>query len=137
MKNYKIFLGFLAVAAAIATCVSPTRAQVAEAATATAAADVVGPVITKVVSTIAPKRHVHDSWLKAEVIRADANTIIVSERDNERMIHTFSFGPEIKDKMQVIADKGGYQYGDKVSILVSPDNTTIALKIFGKPSKSL
>jgi hypothetical protein len=137
MKNYKIFVGLLAVAAVMASSAKPVHAQVAEAAAATAAADVVDPIITKVVSTVTTKKHIHDNWLKADVVHADANTIIVSERDNERMIHTFSFGPEIKDKMQAIADKGGYQYGDKVSILVSPDNTTIAVKIFGKPSKSL
>jgi hypothetical protein len=137
MKNYKISIGLLAVVGALVISASPAHAQVAETAAASAAADVVGPIISKVVSTVAPKKHVHDGWLKADVVRADANTIIVSERDNERMIHTFSYGPEIKDKMQAIADKGGYQYGDKVSILVSPDNTTIALKIFGKPSKSL
>jgi hypothetical protein len=137
MKNYKILAGFFAVAAAMMISASPAHAQVAETAAATAATEIVDPVITKVISTVTPKKNTHNGWLKAQVVRADANTIIVSERDNERMIHTFSYGPEIKDKMQAIADKGGYQYGDKVSILVSPDNSTVALKIFGKPSKAL
>jgi hypothetical protein len=136
MKPYRI-LGWLAVAAAMAIFARPARAQVAEAAAATAAADVVAPIVTKVISTVAPKKDSHGNWLKAEVVRADSVTIIVHELDNERMIHTFTYGPEIKDKMQAIEDKGGYQYGDKVRILVSPDNTTVALRVFGKPSKSL
>jgi hypothetical protein len=37
--------------------------------------------------------------------------------------------------MQKIADRGGYQYGDKVSILHDPGKT-VALKVHGKPSKS-
>ena len=133
MKNYKLFAVLIA-AAALAISASPAHAQAVEAAEA---AEVAAPIISKVISTVAPKKRTQDGWLKAEVIRADANTIIVSERDNERMIHTYTYGPQIKDKMQAMADKGGYQYGDKVSILVSPENTTVALKIFGKPSKPL
>src|ERR1039457_2397344 len=133
MKNYKLFAVLIA-AAALAISASPAHAQAVEAAEA---AEVAAPIISKVISTVAPKKRPQDGWLKAEVIRADANTIIVSERDNERMIHTYTYGPQIKDKRQAMADKGGYQYGDKVSILVSPENTTVALKIFGKPSKPL
>jgi hypothetical protein len=134
MKNYRILAVLIAAAAAVAISASPAHAQAAEAAEA---AEIAAPIITKVISTVAPKKNSHANWLKAEVVRADSFTIIVHERDNERMIHTFTYGPEIKDKMQAIEDKGGYQYGDKVSILVSPDNSTIALKIFGKPSKAL
>jgi ribosomal protein L21E len=36
--------------------------------------------------------------------------------------------------MQQIVDKGGYQYGDKVTILYDP-TTQKAMKIKGKPSK--
>jgi hypothetical protein len=133
MKSYKIFAVLLAAAAALAISASPARAQAAEAA---AAAEVVEPIISKVVSVVTPKKNPRGGWLKAEVVRADANTIIVRERDNERMIHTFTYGPELKDKMQAMVDKGGYQYGDKVNILVSPENT-VALRIHGKPSKSL
>jgi len=38
--------------------------------------------------------------------------------------------------MQQIIDKGGYQYGDKVTILYEPA-TLRAMKIKGKPSKPL
>jgi len=38
--------------------------------------------------------------------------------------------------MQKIIDKGGYQYGDKVTVYYDPA-TRKAMKIKGKPSKSL
>jgi hypothetical protein len=36
--------------------------------------------------------------------------------------------------MQTIVDKGGYQYGDKVTVFYDPTSKK-ALKIKGKPSK--
>jgi hypothetical protein len=38
--------------------------------------------------------------------------------------------------MQKIVDKGGYQYGDKVTVYYDPQSHT-ALKIKGKPSRPL
>lgn len=73
-------------------------------------------------------------WLKAEVIHADANSIIVREQANERMLHTFTYSPGIKDAMQKIVDAGGYQSGDKVKILYL-QGQTVALKVHGKFSK--
>ena len=134
MKNYKI-LGFsLALAMTLALSASPARAQVAEAA---AAAEVVAPIVTKIINAVIPQPTPKGSnWLKAEVIHADAQTIIVREQKNGMMIHTFNFSPEMKDRMQAILDSGGFQYGDKVGILFMPGQT-VALRIHGKPSKPL
>jgi hypothetical protein len=133
MKNYKI-LGFsLALAMTVALSPSPARAQVAEAA----AAEVVAPIVTKIINAVIPQPTPKGSnWLKAEVIHADAQTIIVREQKNGMMIHTFNFSPEMKDRMQAILDSGGFQYGDKVGILFMPGQT-VALRIHGKPSKPL
>lgn len=79
-----------------------------------------------------PPKHV---WLKAEVIHADANSIVVREQADSRRIHTFTYSPNIKDAMQQLADQGGYQNGDIVKILYEPGQT-VALKIRGKPSNS-
>jgi hypothetical protein len=38
--------------------------------------------------------------------------------------------------MQQIVDKGGYQYGDKVTVFYDPSSEK-ALKVKGKPSKSI
>ncbi len=136
MKNYKI-LGFsLALAMALTLSASPTRAQVPQAVE-TAAATVVAPIVTKIINAVIPEPTPKGSnWLKAEVIHADAQTIMVREQKNGMMIHTFNFSPEMKDRMQAILDNGGFQYGDKVGILFMPGQT-VALRIHGKPSKPL
>ena len=119
-----------ALAAALALSAPPAHAQ-AESAAAIAA-----PIIVKAIDAIASKANGNagGEWLKGEVIHADAESIIVSEQGNERMIHTFTVSPTLKDKMQAIVDSGGYQYGDKVKILHAPGQM-VALKISGKRSK--
>lgn len=130
MKNSKILAALCVVAAGLAISAGAAQAQVVETVVA-------APIITKVIRTITPKgAPAGTSWLKAEVIFASANAIVVREQANELAIHSFSFAPELKDKMQAILDKGGYQYGDKVNILCQPGQT-VALRIHGKPSKPL
>jgi len=135
MKNYRILGSSLVLAGALAFSGGSAHAQVSEAAAA--AASVVVPVVVKVVDTITRQKTPEgSSWLKAEVIHADSQTVIVRERQNGMMIHTFNFSPELRDKMQAILDKGGFQYGDKVSVLFMPGQT-VALRVHGKPSKPL
>lgn len=130
MKSYKIFAASCVLAAGLAISAGAAQAQVAESVLA-------APIITKVIRTITPKgAPAGTSWLKAEVIFASANSIVVREQANELAIHSFSFAPELKDKMQAILDKGGYQYGDKVNILYQTGQT-VALRIHGKPSKPI
>ena len=117
-------------AAGLAISGGTVQAQVAETVVA-------APIITKVIKTITPKgAPAGTAWLKGEVILASANSIVVREQANELVIHSFSFSPELKDKMQAVLDKGGYQYGDKVNILYQTGQT-VALRIHGKPSKPL
>ncbi len=129
MKSYNITSTFAALALALALSATPTRAQAPGPIIA-------APIIVKTIDTIASKRNanIKGEWLKGEVIHADAQSIIVSEPANERMIHTFTISPTLKDQMQTIVDRGGYQYGDKVKIL-HERGQTVALKISGKPSK--
>lgn len=131
MKSYSIALTCGALALALALSATPVRAQVAEGAA------IAAPIIVKTIDTITSKPNANPKggeWLKGEVIYADAQSIIVRERDNERMIHTFTIAPALKGRMQAIVDGGGYQYGDKVKILHQHGQTE-ALKVSGKPSK--
>jgi hypothetical protein len=129
MKSYSITLALGALAAALALAAPPARAQAEGAAVA-------APIIVKAIDAITSKSNANagGQWLKGEVIHADAEAIVVSEQGNERMIHTFTVSPVLKDKMQAIVDSGGYQYGDKVKILHAPGQM-VAIKISGKPSK--
>ena len=51
-----------------------------------------------------------------------------------RELHTFSYSPAIRDKMQSILKEGGYQFGDNVVVWYKPGEN-VAYKIKGKPSK--
>jgi hypothetical protein len=52
-----------------------------------------------------------------------------------RELHTFTYSPGIRDKMQNVFNAGGFQYGDKVVVWYQR-GTSVALKIKGKPSKA-
>ncbi len=121
MKSYKIAAGLTALCGALAISGMPARAQAVSA-----------PVIVRQQSA-APNSNAKGEWIKGQVLRADAYSIAVFEPGNERVIHTFTISPNLKDKMQSIVDHGGYQYGDRVKILHAPGQT-VALKIRGKPS---
>jgi hypothetical protein len=119
MKHPKVLAASLLIAAALALPAIPAGAQTTTSE----------PIVVKKI----PAKAV---WMKAEVIHVDNNSIMVRERATERAIHTFTYDPKIKDKMQQIVDNGGYQTGDKVRILYLPGQS-VALKIHGKPSKPI
>jgi hypothetical protein len=131
MKSSRIFAALVALAAALAIPAGLARAQSAAPDTPAAA-----PAVRTARGSAASKKSPKGNWLKAEVIHFDSNSMIVREEANERVVHTFTYAPELKDKMQQILDRGGYQYGDKVKILYEPGQT-VALKVHGKPSKPL
>lgn len=51
-------------------------------------------------------------------------------------IQTFVLSQVASTKMQQIVDKGGYQYGDKVTLFYDP-TTKQVMKFKGKPSKPI
>jgi phosphoribosylformylglycinamidine (FGAM) synthase-like amidotransferase family enzyme len=77
-----------------------------------------------------------DGIVKFEGFVMHANTAQITARakGNDLTVQTFSLSQETSSKMQKIVDKGGYQYGDKVTIYYNP-STMQAMKVKGKPSK--
>ena len=71
-----------------------------------------------------------------EVLHMLTGAIQVRSSANNLELHTFTYSDAIRDNMQKLFDKGGYQYGDKVDIWYLPGKD-VALKIKGKPSKPL
>ena len=67
-------------------------------------------------------------------MNANIAQITVRAKGDDLAIRTFSLSGAAAAKMQVIVDKGGYQYGDKVTIMFDPA-TLKAIKVKGKPSK--
>lgn len=135
MKSYKIFVVVAALMGTLGLSARSARAQGPATPIETVAPIVVGPVI----SAVTKQHHANGSWLRAEVVHFDANSIVVREQGNDMAIHTFNFTPELQGKMQALAGRGGYQYGDRVKILLQSTQTgeLVALKIHGKPSKPL
>jgi hypothetical protein len=70
------------------------------------------------------------------VQNANIAQITVRARGNDLALQTFPLSEAVSAKMQQIIDKGGYQYGDKVTILYDPA-TLKAMQIKGKPSKPI
>ena len=74
------------------------------------------------------------SKFEGYVQHANTAQITVRAKGNDLAIQTFSLSEAAAAKMQQIIDKGGYQYGDKVTIFYDPA-TLKAMKFKGKPSK--
>jgi len=70
------------------------------------------------------------------VMHANNAQITVRAKGNDLAIRTFPLSQAASDKMQKIIDKGGYQYGDKVTVYYVPA-TSQAIKFKGKPSKPI
>src|SRR5258708_32491973 len=70
------------------------------------------------------------------VMQANVAQITVRAKGNDLAIRTFALSEQASAKMQKIVDKGGYQYGDKVTVLYEPA-TSQAIKVKGNPSKPI
>ena len=110
----------------------------AAAANAQVPASVAVPVIETavpiIVGTLKPHRP-QPPIFEGTVINATVAQITVRAKGNDMAIQTFPLAPDASAKMLQIIDKGGYQYGDKVTVFFDPDSKK-ALKVKGKPSKA-
>ncbi len=113
-----------AVALALAACVTvpSARAQVTS-----------GKTIKLKVKTSKPQKPHYDMF-RGEVLKMDAQSIIVRDPSNTAVIKTFTYTPELSKKLQRLINRGGYQYGDRVQIKYASGGT-VAQSITGKASK--
>jgi hypothetical protein len=72
--------------------------------------------------------------VRFEVLHMLYQSLQVRSLVDMREIHTFTYSPAIRDKMQNIFNAGGYEYGDKVVVWYTRGQD-VAFKIKGKPSK--
>jgi hypothetical protein len=70
------------------------------------------------------------------VMHANNAQITLRAKGNDMGIRTFPLSQAMSLKMQKIVDKGGFQYGDKVTVYYDPA-TEQAVKFKGKPSKPI
>jgi hypothetical protein len=112
---------------------SPARAQGPVPVVAPVVVDTAVPII---VNTVKPKPKAGVAKFEGFVMHANVTQITVRAKGNDMAIRTFPLSEAATVKMQQIVDKGGYQYGDKVTVLYDP-NSQKALKVKGKPSKPI
>jgi hypothetical protein len=97
---------------------------------------VVGTAAAIIVQTIKPKKQSPYPKFEGTVMNANSVLITVRSKQNELAVQTFTLSEEARAKMQKLIDKGGYQYGDKVTVFYDP-TTNKALKVKGKASKPI
>ena len=98
---------------------------------------VVDTAVPMVVSAVKPKPKANGlAKFEGFVLHANIAQITARAKESELTILTFPLSQEAAQKMQQIVDKGGYQYGDKVTIYYNPA-TMQAMKFKGKPSKPI
>jgi hypothetical protein len=61
-------------------------------------------------------------------------SITLRGQQNPREVQSFTFTPQLHDKVVALMKKGGYQNGDKVTVKYA-EGTEVAIEISGKPSK--
>ncbi len=111
-------------------CCPPALAQVPVVAPI-----VVDTAVPIIVSAVKPKPSGLAKF-QGFVMNANIAQITVRAKGNDLAIRTFALSDHVATKMQKIVDKGGYQYGDKVTVLYDPSSEK-AIKIKGKPSKPI
>ncbi len=108
----------------------------AAAANAQVPAPVVEAAVPIIVEAIKPHKGPQPPKFEGTVINATVAQITVRAKGNDMAVQTFPLAPEASAKMLQIIDRGGYQYGDKVTVFFDPDSKK-ALKVKGKPSKAI
>ena len=132
MKNLFKLAGFaLPLALAGLVMCPPAQAQTP----ATVVPIVLDTAVPIVVNAVRPKP-TGLSKFEGFVMNANIAQITVRAKGNDMAIQTFALSPQAAAKMQAIVDKGGYQYGDKITLMYDPASLQV-IKLKGKPSKSL
>ena len=97
---------------------------------------VVDTAVPLVVKAVKPKTTNGLAKFEGFVMHANIAEITVRAKDRELSIRSFSLSRAASEKMQKIVDKGGYQFGDKVTVFYDPANLK-AVKIKGKASRPI
>ena len=134
MKSFAKAAGFALPAAFLAATVfcPPSAAQVPVAPIVVA--DTAVPIV---VNAVKPKPKANGlAKFEGFIMNSNIAQITARAKNSELTILTFPLSQAASQKMQQIVDKGGYQYGDKVTIYYNP-TTMQAMKFKGKPSKPI
>jgi hypothetical protein len=127
-------LGFAAAMLAGVFC-TPARAQ-SPATVVPIVVDTAVPIVVSTVNAIKPKPKPGVAKFEGYVMNANIAQITLRAKGNDMALQTFALSQAASAKMQTIVDKGGYQYGDKVTVYYDQTNLQ-AIHVKGKPSKPI
>jgi hypothetical protein len=111
-------------------------------APATAQDPVLTPIIVDtavpiIVNAVKPKpKQTGLDKFEGFVMTSNNAQITLRAKGNDLAIRTFPLSEAASAKMQKIVEKGGYQFGDKVTVYYEPA-TSKAINFKGKPSKPI
>jgi hypothetical protein len=91
------------------------------------------PITVKVKTPKPPKPKV--LTFKGEVLHMDGNSIVVRDPKNTAIVKTFSYTPAVAKKLQKRLARGGYPYGERVSVKYA-QGTSVAQGISAKAPKA-
>jgi hypothetical protein len=132
-RTYRL-AGFGLPMALAAAGIFPSLAAAQDPITTPIIVDTAVPVIVSAVKP-KPKQTGLDKF-EGFVMNANNAQITVRAKGSDLTIRTFPLSEAASAKMQKIVEKGGYQYGDKVTVYYEPA-TSKAIKFKGKPSKPI
>ena len=137
MKTFRKTRGWVLPAlVAAALCGAPAQAQT-PAQVAPVIVDTAVPIIVSTVDALKPKPKATGlGKYEGYVMHANIAQITVRAKGNDMSLQTFPLSQQESLRMQSIIDKGGYQYGDKVTVYYQQSSLK-AVKVKGKPSKPI
>jgi hypothetical protein len=98
---------------------------------------IVDTAVPIIINAVKPKpKNVGLTKFEGFILNANIAQVTLRAKDDERSIQTFTLSQNASAKMQQVIDKGGYQWGDKVTLFYDPANRQV-MNFKGKPSKPI
>lgn len=118
-------IAFAVVLAAVACFVTPSSP----------AQETTGKTITVKVKTPKPQKPKVLTF-KGELLHMDGNSMMVRDAVNNSLVRTFTYAPAVAKKLQKRLARGGYPYGERVSVKYA-QGTSLAQGISTKAPRVL
>jgi hypothetical protein len=89
------------------------------------------PIVVGAATALKPKSNI--AKYEGYVMNSNGAQVTVRAKDNDMAVQTFVLTGDAATKMQQYIEKGGFQYGDKITVYYNKQSWQ-AVKFKGKPS---
>jgi hypothetical protein len=132
MKKFTHIAGMVALGLVALATLAVTRASAQDPILTPILVDTAVPII---VNAVKPKP-TGLAKFEGYVMHANGAQVTVRAKGSDMAVRTFALSQPAATRMQQVIDKGGYQYGDKITVYYDPQSLQ-AMKFKGKPSRPL